>query len=161
MFCVFFHNRFSWQTVREELSDFLKVENCTLDLVPLRHTLVFWKTHAGRFPYMARVARAVLGAPASAAVLERDFSAAGRMMTSSKSSTDTAWVEMILFLHGNKDLIPDEVPVLTPEQALDVIPGRLRTPPPDLQHLSGPFHPVLDVGNGEDEPWQMDYDNDV
>lgn len=143
--------------VKEELSDFQEIENCTLDLVPLRHTLVFWKMHADRFPYMARVARVVLGAPASAAVIERDLSAAGRMMTSARSSSDTGLAEMILFLHGNKDLIPDNVTKLTPEQALGAVPSRLRNPISVLTHLDGPFHPVLDGGDGQDESAHIEY----
>ena len=51
--------------------------------------LMWWKRWGSSYPLLARVARAVSGAPASAAVLERDFSDAGRMMTSSRSTTDT------------------------------------------------------------------------
>ena len=65
----------------------------------------------------------VFGAPASAAVLERDFSDAGRMMTSSRSTMDSKYVEMILFLHGNLDLIPQDTPKLSAAAAQDKIPG--------------------------------------
>ncbi|CAM9923899.1 unnamed protein product, partial [Laminaria digitata] len=90
--------------------------------------LEWWKRWAESYPLLARVARVVFGAPASAAVLERDFSAAGRMMTSSRSSTDSKYVEMILFLHGNLDIIPRDILKLSPDIVQTKIPGRLLNP---------------------------------
>ncbi|CAM9698502.1 unnamed protein product, partial [Ectocarpus sp. 12 AP-2014] len=90
--------------------------------------LKWWKRWESSYPLLARVARVVFGAPASAAVLERDFSDAGRMMTSSGSTTDAKYVEMILFLHGNLDLIPEDIPELPTDgvnSAQNKIPGRL------------------------------------
>ena len=90
----------------------------------------------------------VFGAPASAAVLERDFSAAGRMMTSSRSTTDGKYVEMILFLHGNLDLIPLDDGV---NGVRSKIPGRLLNPIAGLEELDGAFGPVdlADVAESE------------
>ena len=73
-------------------------------------------------------------------MLERDFSDAGRMMTSSRSTTDAKYVEMILFLHGNLDLIPENIPELDGTQSH--LPGRLDNPNPELEGLSGTFSPV-------------------
>ncbi|CAM9113374.1 unnamed protein product, partial [Laminaria digitata] len=84
-----------------------------------------WKKWANSYPLWARVARVVFGAPASAAVLERDFSDAGRMMTSSRSTMDNKYVEMILFLHENLDLMPQDIAKLTETAARTNIPGRL------------------------------------
>ena len=75
--------------------------------------LMWWKTWGDSYPLLARVARVLFGAQASAAVLERDFSDAGRMMTSSRSTMDSKYVEMIPFLHGNLDLIPRDIPKLS------------------------------------------------
>ena len=93
----------------------------------------------------SNAARVVFGAPASAAVLERDFSDAGRMMMSSRSTTDAKYVEMILFLHGNVDLIPEDIPELPTDgddSAQSKIPGRLSNPVPELAGLAGDFGPL-------------------
>ena len=79
----------------------------------------------------------IFGAPASAAVLERDLSAAGRMMTSSRSTMDSKYVETILFLHGNLDLVPQDIPKLTEAVARHIIPGRLVVPVEGLEELDG------------------------
>jgi len=111
--------------------------------------LMWWKTWGDFNPLLARVARVVFGAPASAAVLERDFSDAGRMMTSSRSTMDSKYVEMILFLHGNLDLIPQDIPKLSAAAAQDKIPGRLVNPVEGLEQLDGAFAPV-DLTDGEE-----------
>ena len=102
--------------------------------------LMWWKRWGSSYQLLARVARVVFGAPASAAVLERNCSDAGRMMTSSRSTTDAKYVEMILFLHGTLDLIPENIPELDGTQSH--LPGRLDNPNPELEGLSGTFSPV-------------------
>ena len=87
--------------------------------------LKWWKRWESSYPLLTRSARVSYAAPASAAVLERDFSDAGRMMTSSRSATDAMYVEMILFLHGNLDFIPEDIPELPINSAQSKIPGRL------------------------------------
>ncbi|CAM9235642.1 unnamed protein product [Ectocarpus sp. 4 AP-2014] len=72
--------------------------------------LKWWEKWESSYPLLARVARMVFGAPASAAVLERDLTDAWCMMTSSRSAGDAKYVEMVLFLHGNLDLIPEQIP---------------------------------------------------
>ena len=78
-----------------------------------------------------------------------DFSDAGRMMTSSRSTMDSKYVEMILFLHGNLDLIPQDIPKLSAAAAQDKIPGRLVNPVEGLEQLDGAFAPV-DLTDGEE-----------
>eukprot|EP00903_Cladosiphon_okamuranus_P014534 g13481.t1 len=63
-------------------------------------------------------------------------------------ATDAKYVEMILFLHGNLDLIPDDIPELDDKESH--LPGRLDNPNPELEGLSGTFSPV-DVTEEEDE----------
>ena len=112
--------------------------------------LKWWKRWESSYPLLARAARVLFGAPASAVVLERDFSDAGRMMTSSRSATYAKYVEMILFLHGNLDLIPEDIPELPVNSAQSKIPGRLLNPEPALAGLAGKFGPV-DLTEEEDE----------
>ncbi|CAN0477413.1 unnamed protein product, partial [Ascophyllum nodosum] len=71
---------------------------------------------------MARVARVLLSVPASAAVLERDFSTTGRLITGSRSRLAGEYVEMTLFLNGNKEYIPVEVPSLSESQIKEAVP---------------------------------------
>ncbi|CAN0026993.1 unnamed protein product, partial [Ectocarpus fasciculatus] len=128
------------ERVRAELKTLQSVQAGSLagEMAP-KLVLQWWKRWESSYPLLARVARVVFGAPASAAVLERDFSDAGRMMTSSRSSTDTKYVEMVLFLHGNLDLIPEDIPELPAEGPNSVqtkIPGRLADPNPELEELS-------------------------
>ncbi|CAN0424688.1 unnamed protein product, partial [Ascophyllum nodosum] len=93
---------------------------------PLSVLLSFWAGE-GRalYPNMARVARGLLSVPASAAVLERDFSTAGRLITGSRSRLAGEYVEMTLFLNGNKEYIPVEVPSLSESQMKEAVPRRL------------------------------------
>ena len=92
---------------------------------------------------MARVARSLLAAPASSKRIERDFSSAGQLLSSTRSTTDAAWVEMILFLHGNKDLIPPDVPELTNQEAPVKIPNKMQSSIPELESEIVNFHPQV------------------
>ena len=49
---------------------------------------------------------------------------------------DSKYVE-ILFLHGNLDLIPQDIPKLSAAAAQDKIPGRLVNPVERLEQLDG------------------------
>ena len=85
---------------------------------------------------MVRVARVRLSVPASSAVLERYFSTAGRLIPGSRSSLSAAYAEMVMFLNGSIDHIPIEVPALSTEQALQVVPRRLSNPKVEVAALS-------------------------
>ncbi|CAN0467400.1 unnamed protein product, partial [Laminaria digitata] len=76
-------------------------------------------------PELQSVAQSVLGAPASAAVLERDFCVAGQVVSRQRGSLDPAFVELLLFLRAGIDYIPREIPKLTDRQAAAAIPDRL------------------------------------
>ena len=52
-------------------------------------------------PNMACAARVFLSLPASSAILERDFSPAGRLIAVSRGRLDAAYAEMELLLNGN------------------------------------------------------------
>ena len=66
--------------------------------------------------------------PASSAVLERDFSTAGRLIIGSRRRLAGEFVEMTLFLNGNQEYIPVEVPALSTQQAQEAWPRRLTNP---------------------------------
>ena len=69
------------------------------------------------------------GTSASAAVIKRDFSLAGRLLTSSRSSTDPAYMEA--------DDIPSEICVVKDNEVENNIPGRLRNMNPSYKDLGG------------------------
>lgn len=141
------------EQAKSELKSFLKLNNVTLANVEPTQTLQFWKVDgARRFPMMARAAAVLLASPASAAVLERDFSAAGRMMRANRSTTDAAWVDMILFLNGNRGFIPDKVPELSGAALQGAIPGRLKHPDPGMAMLEGKIiAEQASVSNNDDD----------
>ena len=113
---------------------------------PLSVLLSFWAGE-GRalYPNMARVARVRLSVPASAAVLERDFSTAGRLITGSRSRLAGEYVEMTLFLNGNKEYIPVEVPSLSESQMKEAVPRRLTNPRAEVAALSTGVEDVVPV----------------
>ena len=89
----------------------------------------FWRGYGRKhFPVLSAVARAVLGAPASSAVLERDFGEAGKLVNRQRSSLSPAYVEMMMFLRGAVDAIPADVPSLTNDAVEATIPMRLKDP---------------------------------
>ncbi|CAN0045279.1 unnamed protein product, partial [Sphacelaria rigidula] len=85
---------------------------------------------------MARAARVLLSIPASAAILERVFSTAGRLITGCRNRLDAAQNEMVLFLNGSYDSIPQEVPMLSDAQELAAVPERLSNPSESASKLS-------------------------
>ncbi|CAB1101834.1 unnamed protein product [Ectocarpus sp. CCAP 1310/34] len=131
------------QTARAELTKLRAVQGGRLAArLRCEDVLKWWKMWAHAYPLLARVARVVFGAPASAAVLECYFSNAGRMTTSSRSTMDSTYVEMIMFLHGNLNLIPEDITKLTEVVARTKFPGRLANPVDGLEPLDGAFAPV-------------------
>ena len=118
-------------------------ENLTTKPVSLMHN--YWASEGSqKFPNMARAARVLLSVPASLAVLERDFSTAGRLITASRSRLDSKYVQVVLFLNGSRDIIPDEIPELSETQARCGIPRRLSNPRREVESLS------TGSGNGEE-----------
>lgn len=105
----------------------------------------FWRKCGHRIcPSLKPVAQAILGVPASAAHLSRDLSMAGQLVCREGCALDTAYAEMLLFLHGNFKYIPDDIPRLTAKQVQAAIPYRL-TDPAKLREVAG-----LDTTQGED-----------
>ena len=64
--------------------------------------LMFWKEqqHQSSFPNLARLARRYFSIPCSSAAVERQFSAAGQIVTQRRSNLDPSTVNNILFLRS-------------------------------------------------------------
>ena len=100
---------------------------------PMEELLPFWANEGkALYPNMARVARVLLSVPGSSAVLERDFSTAGRLITGARSRLNRVHAEMVLFLNGNQEHMPTEVPALSTERGLQAVPKRLSNPSKDF-----------------------------
>ena len=61
--------------------------------------LVWWKTYAATFPYLAQVARRYLAMPATSAPVERLFSVAGQVVTATRNRLHPETVTLLVFLH--------------------------------------------------------------
>lgn len=90
----------------------------------------FWQTYGReKFRVLSEVARSVLGAPPSAAVLEPDFDDAWWLVNHPpRGSLGPAYAEMIMFLRGVYEYIPGVIPILSDEQAEEAIPYRFKDP---------------------------------
>ncbi|CAM9584747.1 unnamed protein product [Sphacelaria rigidula] len=109
----------------------------TLETKPVDDMLRYWSSEGSRlYPLMARATRALLSIPASAAVLERDFSTTGRLITGCRNRLDAAQNEMLLFLNGSYDHTPKEVPMPSDAQALAAVPERLSNASESASKLS-------------------------
>ena len=67
-----------------------------------------------KFPYLAPVAQQVFGNQATAAQVERDFSACGNLLVPNRSRIETYCVEMVMFLKANYEHIPEygDIPMM-------------------------------------------------
>lgn len=99
-----------------ELDACIRVTDATKGTCPL----TFWKQHKTKYPYLSLVAFSVLGAVASAAGSERNFSLAGNIMHKTRTALLSQHLEMHCFIHGNFKLLPEDlndVPILGKEKA--------------------------------------------
>ncbi|CAN0433432.1 unnamed protein product, partial [Ectocarpus sp. 12 AP-2014] len=118
------------EVCQQEFDRFMaRFADTTISDYPIEVLLEFWAGEGkALYPNMARAARVLLSVPASSAVLERDFSTAGRLITGARSRLSAAYVEMVLFLNGNQQYIPMEVPKLSKTQGQEAVPRRLSNP---------------------------------
>lgn len=63
--------------------------------------LLWWKSHEGLYPLLAKVSKKYLCAPATSTSSERVFSRGGRIITTFRASLEPATVEMLIFLSMN------------------------------------------------------------
>lgn len=66
--------------------------------------LEWWAANQARFPRLAVVARKYLAVPATSVLSERQFSAAGRLVSKLRSRLDPERVETLIFLYENRDM---------------------------------------------------------
>ncbi|CAM9375153.1 unnamed protein product [Discosporangium mesarthrocarpum] len=112
---------------------------------------IFWQAYGRhKFRVLSKVARSVLGAPASGAVLERDFGEPRELITQQHKCgpLGPAYAEMAMFLHGVYDHIPEAIPKLSDGQAKEAIPFRLRDPA--VQRELAELFVVPPLANGEE-----------
>ena len=62
--------------------------------------LTFWEQNQSRFPYLSKLARKIFAIPCSSAAVEREFSAAGQVITQRRSSLEPSTINDILFLRS-------------------------------------------------------------
>ena len=79
------------------------MENLTQD----GDRLKWWRDHEKQFPFLSKVARQVMGVPASSAKSERIFSTGGFMVTKRRNSLGAARIESLLVLKENKKLVDE------------------------------------------------------
>jgi hypothetical protein len=80
--------------VKKELKKFRDSEGIDMKDCPL----AWWRKHKSSFPHLARVARKWLAVPASSAGSERLFSAAGNIMTGTRTRLSGERLGDIVFL---------------------------------------------------------------
>lgn len=98
------------EKAKEEVDRYLEEE-----ALPHRHPatqkrvdiLEWWKANEQRFYHIAQIARSVLAIPASSVPSERVFSKAGELLTRKRLGMKPEEAELQLFLHYNKERIPD------------------------------------------------------
>lgn len=106
--------------------------------------------------------QAVVGTPASAAILEGDFCIFGRVIMSCKRGPlDLAFVEILLSLRATYDYTLDEIPQFPTEEAMKATPSRLKEDAA-LEEVKtlGPPGNSSQKGRGETQDDQDDEDFD-
>lgn len=67
--------------------------------------LNWWNIHKDSLPMLSKLARGVLGIPASSAAAESNFSSAGFVLSERRSQLNTSLVQSILVCRSNNDLL--------------------------------------------------------
>ena len=83
--------------VEMEIRYYMELKRMPLDCDPL----VWWKDNCSTLPKMAKIAKKILGIPASSVPSERVFSKAGEVISARRSRLQPSNVDMILFLNKN------------------------------------------------------------
>ncbi|CAB1098026.1 unnamed protein product [Ectocarpus sp. CCAP 1310/34] len=97
-----------------------------IDLPP-SDVLAYWnKVGKQMFPSLKYVAQQTFGSQASAAQIERDFSHCGLFSTGNRSRAEEYWLEMVMVLKGNYELIPDykDIPSIDSKDIRKCLPAK-------------------------------------
>jgi len=87
----------------DELNDFTNFVT-KKDIVENFCVLDFWKVNENRWPTLARIAKKVLGLPASSAAAERMFSWSGHIFSSKRRNMRASTLAALVYLKLNEDL---------------------------------------------------------
>ena len=138
------------RSVNEEVERFQKELLRKKDF-PLNTLAQFWRDWGRKhFTHMSYIAQQVIGHQASSAQIERDFSAAGRLLSGRRSRMDSNWAEMQLFLNANFERIPHEIPSISSKSIRKHLPKSFTARDDDLA-AAEQFLDPLDVDNDTDD----------
>ncbi|CAF4236834.1 unnamed protein product, partial [Rotaria sordida] len=65
-----------------------------------QNPLIFWQQNESIFPNLFKLARKIFAVPCSSAAVEREFSAAGQLVTQRRSALEPTTINDILFLRS-------------------------------------------------------------
>lgn len=91
--------------------------------------------------------------------MERDFCVADMFQPRKRGGIDPANLEMALYLRGQFDNIPADIPQLSDEQASEAVPRRFtdRKMLEEVEVLNFSLEPERDMGDEEDFSWENEY----
>lgn len=96
---IFHNSQVSINDSRSELDMYIQDTEINHNLSPLE----WWKTKEGKYPRLAKIAKKYLCIPATSASSERVFSTAGNIVTSKRTCLLPENVDLLVFLHKNKN----------------------------------------------------------
>lgn len=91
------------QIAEFEIAQYRSLPTLTHNQMSTANPLEWWKSNAGQFPNLSKIARRVLCVPATSASSERIFSAAGTLLTAKRSKLNGHTAAAMVFLHGSWD----------------------------------------------------------
>ncbi|CAN0267184.1 unnamed protein product [Ectocarpus sp. 4 AP-2014] len=129
--------------------------------LPPTEVLNYWsKVGKQMFPSLKYVAQQTLGVQASAAQVERDFSHCGLFSTGNRSRVEEYWLEMVMFLKGNYQFIPEykDIPNIASKDIRKCLPAKFTGRNDDLLKAEMALDPLSnttppyedDIGVGDD-----------
>lgn len=132
-----------------ELGRYRAVSISRTDL-KLNEALNYWQeTGNHAFPVLRHVAQQVFGNQASAARIARDFSGVEQLLRGRRSRLDTYWVEMLMFLHLNFDIIPPYIPSIPSKEIRTFLPMWFNEADEELRAAENEIDPVEDDDDGD------------
>jgi len=98
------------RVVQDEVDNFFWLSQTTAET----SALSFWSRNSQQFPALFPLTASALGAAASSASCEREFSIAGRLVRPERSSLSVTSVEMHSLVAANADFLPTDAPQCIP-----------------------------------------------
>ena len=85
------------EKVDSEITNYRKEKTLSLTECPL----AWWKLNESYFPLLSRLAKRIMGIPATSVASERVFSTAGDIVTATRSTLRAENVDMLIFIKKN------------------------------------------------------------